>query len=336
MPNQCSLIHFDDIGVPSFQEMKREYGSIEEWQRIKTLEWVERLAKENLLKAHIIFDAQVRPSFISEACDFHGVDYEVVLLDCSDEQRAKRLALRGHRELADENMMNWAAFLRNECQKHNHKIINNTHITIDQTFQLFSTWLEYQFSEQLNISVETVIKLIETQFPEYSKLSIKAVEPNGSDNRTFRLGDKMSIRLPSAQRYASKVLLEHKWLPKLAACLSTPIAQPIAKGKSTEEYPWNWSIYGWIEGKSLNTCEIDDAHLEKLAAQLAHFLKELQAIDPTGGPKPGAHNFFRGESPIVYDAETRSSIDNLVEYIDVKAAVSTWEKAIRLLSKLKF
>jgi GrpB-like predicted nucleotidyltransferase (UPF0157 family)/adenylate kinase family enzyme len=146
MPTQCSLIHFDSIGVPSFEEMEKEYGSIEQWQRIKTLEWVEQLAKEHLIKSHIIFDAQIRPAFISEACDTYGVKYEVILFDCSDEQRKKRLIARRNPELADENMMHWAVFLRKECQKRQYKIIDNTHITIDQTFQLFLTWLEHHLS----------------------------------------------------------------------------------------------------------------------------------------------------------------------------------------------
>jgi len=61
----------------------------------------------------------------------------------------------------------------------------------------------------------------------------------------------------------------------------------------------------------------------------------LQAIDASDGPKPGSHNFHRGESPIVYYAESRSSIDNLCEYIDVKAALEVWERAIHSRWKKK-
>ncbi len=135
-------------------------------------------------------------------------DYEVVLFDCSDTERKKRLISRGHPELADENMMSWSAFLRRECQKHHHKIINNSHITLEQTLQLFSGWLQNQLCTQLEIPVKVVTELISTQFPEYANLPIKAVEPNGWDNRTFHLGKQMSIRLPSAERYAAKVPIE--------------------------------------------------------------------------------------------------------------------------------
>ena len=144
MPEGCILLHFDSIGVPPFEEMVKEYGSIEEWQRIKTVDWVKKIAEEQLFSSNIIFDAQIRPSFIKEACDLYGVDYDVILFDCSDLERKKRLISRGHSELADENMMNWSAFLRKECEIHRHKIIDNSHLTIDQTLQLFCEWLENQ------------------------------------------------------------------------------------------------------------------------------------------------------------------------------------------------
>lgn len=328
IPSSCTLLHFDSIGVPPFEEMEKEYGSIEEWQRIKTLEWVKKIAEEKLSSSNIVFDAQIRPSFIKKACDLYEVDYEVVLFDCADTVRKKRLISRGHPELADKNMMNWSAFLRKDCQKHHHKVINNSHISIKQTLQLFNEWLQNQLYTQLEIPVEVVTELISTQFPEYANLPIKAVEPNGWDNRTFRLGKQMSIRLPSAERYAAKVPIEHKWLPKLSSKLSIPIPTPIAIGKPTRNYPRNWSIYGWIEGQSANVLSVDDMTLKRLATQLADFLNELQAIDSSNGPPPGEHNFFRGDSPIVYDAETRSAIDTLEAYIDAANATSVWKLAI--------
>lgn len=146
IPQYCTLIHFDSIGIPSFEEMKKEYGSMEEWQRVKTGDWVKKIAEEKLPFSNVIFDAQIRPSFIREACNLHKVDYKIILFDCIDRERKKRLVSRGHPELADENMMNWAAFLRRECQKYQYKIIDNSHITLDQTLQLFNEWLQNQLS----------------------------------------------------------------------------------------------------------------------------------------------------------------------------------------------
>lgn len=142
LPDHCLLLHFDSIGVPYFKEMEKEYGSIEEWQRIQTIAWVKKLSENNLTFSNVIFDAQIRPSFIQEACALYEVKYKVILFDCADATRKQRLISRGHPELADENMMNWAAFLRKECQKHHHHILDNTHLNPEQTFELFSKWLE--------------------------------------------------------------------------------------------------------------------------------------------------------------------------------------------------
>ena len=328
IPKQCVLIHFDSIGVPSFEEMKNEYGSIEQWQRNKTLEWVKKIEEDYLLTSNVIFDAQCRPAFISEACDLYNVDYEIILFDCSNEERAKRLNARGHAELADAKMMNWAAFLRTECQKHHHKIINNTHISVEQTYHLFITWLEDQISVQVKITPSLVTNLISIQFPKWAHLSIREVEPNGWDNKTFRLGDEMSVRLPSGDRYAANVEKEQQWLPKLAMHLSTPIPLPIAMGKPSNDYPWHWSIYKWLEGESLNSLHVDDVHLEAIAAELAQFLSELHLVNTADAPTSGAHNFFRGACPTVYDVEMRSTIDVLHDLIDVAGVTSAWERAI--------
>ena len=57
----------------------------------------------------------------------------------------------------------------------------------------------------LKINKKLAQKLIKNQFPKYADLSICQVEKSGHDNRTFRLGDKMVIRLPSGENYASQV-----------------------------------------------------------------------------------------------------------------------------------
>lgn len=52
-----------------------------------------------------------------------------------------------------------------------------------------------------NINVELVVRLINEQFPKWSSLEIRPVQFSGHDNRTFHLGEHMSVRLPSAASY---------------------------------------------------------------------------------------------------------------------------------------
>ncbi|NNM58650.1 MAG: aminoglycoside phosphotransferase family protein [Legionellales bacterium] len=182
--------------------------------------------------------------------------------------------------------------------------------------------------DKLDIPVSLVIELIEEQFPQWAHLPIKTIEPGGWDNKTFRLGEEMSIRLPSAAEYALQVQKEHKWLPLLAPHVSFPIPKPLALGQPSKNYPLNWSIYQWIEGKSANAIPIDGLDLPRIALQLAQFLNELHKLNVTDAPLPGLHNYYRGAHPLVYDDGTRTAIAQLQGVIDVNVATAVWEKAI--------
>jgi aminoglycoside phosphotransferase (APT) family kinase protein len=178
-----------------------------------------------------------------------------------------------------------------------------------------------------NIDVSLARRLVAAQFPQWSDLPIKPVEFDGWDNRTFRLGEDMSLRLPSAEAYAAKVEKEHLWLPKLAPLLPLPIPVPLAKGDPAEGYPWHWSVYRWLEGEIATVGPIAD--LCQFASALAQFLATLQRIDPTGGPPPGKHNFFRGGPLTTYDTETRDAIAALQGKIDADAVSAVWEAALQ-------
>jgi len=182
----------------------------------------------------------------------------------------------------------------------------------------------------MNIDAALVRGLIADQFPQWSHQPITPVEPNGWDNRTFRLGAEMSVRLPSAPGYVAQVAKEQRWLPRLAPHLPLPIPVPLAQGRPAPAYPWPWSVYRWLEG---DTAAIDRiADLTGLAVMLAHFLASLQRIDCADGPPAGEHSFYRGGPLAVYDLETRAAIAALEgrsdTAIDTAAATATWEAAL--------
>lgn len=181
-------------------------------------------------------------------------------------------------------------------------------------------------NERLTIATETVQHLINEQFPQWAHLPIKPVEPGGWDNKTFRLGSEMLIRMPSALRYAEKVSKEQRLLPFLARQLSVAIPYPLALGKPSSEYPFPWSIYKWIEGETAD--KLKPHELTAFAHDAAQFLRELHAADTTGGPAPGTHNFYRGAPVSVYDAETREALSKLKGVIDTDAATAVWQKAL--------
>ena len=173
------------------------------------------------------------------------------------------------------------------------------------------------------IDTALVRQLIAGQFPQWASLPVTPVEPGGHDNRTFRLGDTMSVRLPSAGGYAAQVEKEQRWLPELASRLPLPIPTPLGLGQPTPEFPWPWSVYGWLEGESATTAPIAD--LPKFAADLGQFLSVLHTLE--GGPAPGPHSAFRGGSLTVYDAQTRQALEQLRGEVE-SAAERVWNAAL--------
>ena len=170
-------------------------------------------------------------------------------------------------------------------------------------------------------------KLIAEQFPECASLPIVDVEKQGHDNRTYRLGEHMLIRMPTAADYALKVPKEQELLPGLAKRLSVSIPAPIKMGKPSTDYPYPFSIYKWLSGKSINLLTLTAQDKEQLAFDLAKFLKELQSITDVEGPEPGQHNWWRGDHVSVYDKGAREQITELAEVIDVTRALALWERA---------
>ncbi len=177
-----------------------------------------------------------------------------------------------------------------------------------------------------DIDTALVRRLAAAQFPQWADLPVKPVAVSGWDNRTFHLGDELSVRLPSAEGYVAQVAKEHRWLPVLAPQLPLPIPVPVAMGAPTSEYPWPWSIYRWLPGETATLERVAD--LDRFAVDLARFLHALQAIDSSGGPAPKPHNFYRGGPLTTYDDETRRSIAALDGAIDAGAATEAWETAL--------
>ncbi len=184
----------------------------------------------------------------------------------------------------------------------------------------------------MNISIELVKELIDSQFPEYSQYELTEVDFQGVDNRTFRIGNKYLARLPSAKCYEGQVLKEQKFLPLLKIHLSYNIPTFVKIGKPSKNYPFNWSIYEWIEGKSLNLVdqEIQTPVFKKdLAIELANFLNELHKIPIESGVNSGKHNFYRGSHPRVYEKNFFEDLEELKHIFNIEKLKKIWQENIK-------
>jgi len=168
--------------------------------------------------------------------------------------------------------------------------------------------------------------LVADQFPHWAGLPVRLVARSGWDNRTFRLGRHMLVRMPSAADYVGQVAKEHRWLPQLAPLLPLVIPEPLAMGTPALAYPWHWSVYRWIEGGTAGRGTIAD--MDAFAASLACFLLALQRIDAAEGPAPGLHSFHRGAGLAVYDTQARRAMAALQGNLDSNAATRIWEAGL--------
>jgi aminoglycoside phosphotransferase (APT) family kinase protein len=180
--------------------------------------------------------------------------------------------------------------------------------------------------KKAEVTPALVERLVARQFPQWARLPVARVESDGWDNSTFRLGDELAARLPSADAYAPQVEKEHRWLPALAPQLPLRIPVPVAKGVAGEDFPRPWSVYRWLPGEPATVDRVTD--FGAFAGDLAEFLAALHRADATDGPAAGAHSFFRGGPLATYDDETRAAIAALEGEIDVAAATQVWEAAL--------
>src|SRR5215475_3582614 len=132
----------------------------------------------------------------------------------------------------------------------------------------------------LRIETEVVRQLLSAQFPQWADLPLRRVEPSGTVNAIFRLGDELAVRLPRRNGPTAPGSKELEWLPKLAPLLPVDVPVPVAQGRPGAGYPWFWEIHTWVEGDTLPVEEIDAI---QAAQDLAALVRTLQQIDTAGG-----------------------------------------------------
>ncbi|MFF1692948.1 aminoglycoside phosphotransferase family protein [Streptomyces sp. NPDC058257] len=176
------------------------------------------------------------------------------------------------------------------------------------------------------IDAALVERLVAAQFPQWRGLPVRPVDVDGWDNRTYRLGDALTARLPTASGYVPAVAKENEWLPRLAPSLPFAVPPIVGQGDPGEGYPFPWSVRGWLDGETASPERIDD--IRQFALSVAEFILALQRCDATGGPLAGEHSWYRGASLAYYDEETRRCLTALEGRVDTGRAAAVWEAAI--------
>ena len=180
-------------------------------------------------------------------------------------------------------------------------------------------------ADELHIDAALVRRLLAAQFPDWADLPLEPVSPRGTDNRLFRLGDELVVRLPCRESTVKTLEKEREWLPKLAVHLPHDVPTPLEVGAPAYGYPWTWSVYTWLEGETALSSPLDD--LDSAATDLAAFIEALQRIEVPAGRAP-AKATSRGAPVAGLDASVRKSIAELGSELDVDRVTAVWEAAL--------
>lgn len=176
----------------------------------------------------------------------------------------------------------------------------------------------------MEITERLVRRLIARQFPQWAGLPVRAAVPQGHDNRTFRLGEDMAVRLPSAAGYVAHIPWEIFALTHLPPYLPVAIPQCLGQGTPDEDFPFPWTVNRWLPGAAVTHENVPDTAL--LAADLNRFLRALHEAPVEGAPLAGAENCYRGCHPSVYGAEVQRALAGLEGALPTAEYARIWRE----------
>src|SRR3954447_11834046 len=186
-------------------------------------------------------------------------------------------------------------------------------------------------ADELDIPEGLVRRLVDSQFPQWAAEPLVRVPTWGTDNAMYRLGNELVVRLPRRAANVAGLRKERTWLPRLAPHLDpgehasrgerVAIPVPVASGFPGDGYPWEWAVYRWLEGTPTLEASID---YERLAADLAGFVRRLQAIELPETRPAGS----RGVPLAERDEMVRARIPDLAAEFDTAQVTAAWDDAL--------
>ena len=183
-------------------------------------------------------------------------------------------------------------------------------------------------ADEISTNLPLVRRLLLSQYPQWAELALQLVPSAGTDNTMYRLGPDLAVRLPCIEWAVADVSKEYTWLPRLAPHLPLPIPAPLALGQPSEDYPWPWAVYRWLDGEDATLDNIRDEH--QLARDLAGFVTALHSVDTAIPASVTTPTSSRGVPLTERDEGTREAIGACADLLDAGWMLPVWEAAVKL------
>jgi aminoglycoside phosphotransferase (APT) family kinase protein len=182
--------------------------------------------------------------------------------------------------------------------------------------------MNHQRMPGADVAIDTslVRALLREQHADLASLPL-AEAGEGWDNKLFRLGDGLVVRLPRRRVAAGLIEHEQRWLPVLAPNLPLPVPAPVRVGRPGCGFPWAWSIAPWFPGEP--AADLATGHTETMALQLAEFLAALHRPAPVDAPS----NPFRTSLPSRSDT-FQERLQRCGRQVEQTSALLVWRASL--------
>ena len=185
--------------------------------------------------------------------------------------------------------------------------------------------------DQLAVSLPTVRRLVDEQFPAWRTMPVVPVDRTGTVNAIYRIGDRLAARFPLRADDPASV---RRGLEREAAAAREllgrtrfPTPEPVALGEPGVGYPLPWSVQTWLPG--VPATDEDPGGSSAFARDLGALIRDLRAIDTRGRTFSGTN---RGGDLRAHDAWMELCFDRSTELLDVPGLRRLW-RALRDLPR---
>lgn len=173
---------------------------------------------------------------------------------------------------------------------------------------------------EIVIDESLVRALLREQHADLAELPLVEVG-EGWDNKLFRLGETLAIRVPRRAIAAPLVDQEQRWLPHVSPRLPVPIPAPVRIGRPGSGFPWSWSVVPWFTGQS--AARAGQVDFESLAFELGNFLRALHHPAPRDAPRNPWRESLHARATI-----TLQQLERVESLVDRRAVVALWDRAL--------
>lgn len=133
------------------------------------------------------------------------------------------------------------------------------------------------WSPEREIHATLARTLIETQFPELAPANSELLGA-GWDNTAYLVNGGIVFRFPRRQIAVPLLEVERRLLPGIASHLPLPVPIPQFHGQPDERFPWPFTGYQFLPGRTASAASLDDSQRIRAAEPLARFLRALHGL----------------------------------------------------------